>query len=85
MLTSEETFLADEGRAMRWLLPAAAESVEEAVLNALCKAQTVTGRDNHTRHALPIEPVTALIERRRPRDTAGASEDNGAQTKHSKG
>ena len=49
----------DEAQGMEGLFPAVVESVEEAVLNSLCAAETVAGRDGHIRHALP----TALIAR----------------------
>jgi D-aminopeptidase len=62
-LTAEQTVLADEGRAMYWLFPAVVESVEEAVLNSLFRAETVVGRDNHVRHALPVEEVVDLVQR----------------------
>jgi D-aminopeptidase len=67
-LTRTETFLADEARVMLWLFPAVAECVEEAVLNSLCRAVTVTGRDGHIRHALPTAEVSRLVEcyRREP-------------------
>jgi D-aminopeptidase len=65
VLTREETVLADEARAMQWLFPAVAESVEEAVVNSLCRAETVRGRDGHVRHALPVEEVSALVARAR--------------------
>ena len=65
VLMREETVLADEARAMLWLFPAVVESVEEAVVNALCRAETVTGRDGHVRHALPVEEVSALVARAR--------------------
>jgi D-aminopeptidase len=48
----------DEGRAMGGLFPAVVESVEEAILNALCGAETLTGRDGHIRHALPLDAVS---------------------------
>ena len=60
-LTRTETVLADEARAMQWLFPAVAESVEEAVLNSLCRAEMVMGRDGHIRHALPVEEVAELV------------------------
>lgn len=41
---------------------AAAEVVEEAVLNALCMAQTISGRDGHTAYALPVGQVSALLQ-----------------------
>jgi D-aminopeptidase len=51
---------------MGWLFPAVVESVEEAVLNSLLRAETVTGRDDHTRHALPVDEVVDLLRRVRP-------------------
>jgi D-aminopeptidase len=60
-LTTTETVLADEGRAMYWLFPAVVESVEEAVLNSMFRAETVVGRDGHIRHSLPVEKVAALV------------------------
>jgi len=60
-ITRMESVVADEARAMQWLFPAVAESVEEAVINALCCAKTVTGRDGHVRHALPADEVATLV------------------------
>ncbi len=62
-LTRTETVVADEALAMQWLFPAVVESVEEAVINSLCRAESVTGRDGHVRHALPVEEVSALVAR----------------------
>ena len=62
-LTTTQTMLADEPRAMRWLFPAVVESVEEAILNSLCRAETMVGRDGHVRHALPVEEVADLVNR----------------------
>jgi D-aminopeptidase len=64
-LTRTATVVADEARAMQWLFPAVVESVEEAVINSLCRAETVTGRDGHIRHALPVDEVAALVARAR--------------------
>jgi D-aminopeptidase len=60
-LAAVQTVLADEAKAMNWLFPAVVESVEEAVLNSLFRAETVAGRDGHVRHALPVEEVVALV------------------------
>jgi D-aminopeptidase len=60
-LTTTRTVLADEARAMTSLFPAVAESVEEAVLNSLFRAETVVGRDGHTRRALPVDKVATLV------------------------
>jgi D-aminopeptidase len=56
-LTASATVLVDEPKAMRWLFPAVVEAVEEAVLNSLFAAETITGRDGHVRYELPIEQV----------------------------
>lgn len=39
------------------LFQAVVEATEEAVLNSLFRAETVTGRDGNTSHALPLERV----------------------------
>ena len=62
-LTTTQTMLADEKIVMGALFPAVVESVEEAVLNSLFRAETLTGRDGNTRYALPVEEVAALIRR----------------------
>jgi D-aminopeptidase len=62
-LTRSETVVIDEGKIMQWLFPAVIESVEEAVLNSLFRAVTVRGRDDHVRHALPVEDVARLVMR----------------------
>jgi D-aminopeptidase len=64
-LTVTQTVLADEAEAMAWLFPAVVESVEEAVLNSLFQAETVVGRDDHVRHALPVKEVAALVHKSR--------------------
>jgi D-aminopeptidase len=43
---------------------AVVESVEEAIYNSLLQARTVSGRDGHTRYALPAEQVVALLRER---------------------
>jgi D-aminopeptidase len=53
--------LVDEARLMRRLFDAVVEGVEEAVLNALWRAETVVGRDGHTLYALPLEKVAAWV------------------------
>lgn len=42
-----------------------AEATEEAIYNALVRADTMTGRDGHTTKALPVEEVKRLIDERR--------------------
>ena len=65
-LTTTRTVLADERGAMAGLFPAVVECVEEAILNSLCRAETVVGRDGNTRHALPVDEVVALVPKSRP-------------------
>lgn len=47
------------------LFRAAVETTEEAVLNALCAAEPIVGRDGHRRAALPLDRVRALLRVRR--------------------
>jgi D-aminopeptidase len=51
---------------MSALFRAAVESVEEAVLNSLFQAKTLSGRDGNTRYALPVDEVAALVRRCQP-------------------
>jgi D-aminopeptidase len=60
-LVALQPLIAGEGRAMTWLFPAVVECVEEAVLNSLFRAETMTGRDGHTIHALPVERVVERV------------------------
>jgi D-aminopeptidase len=53
--------VANEGAVLEGLFVAVAEAVEEAVLNALCAAETMVGRDGHVAHALPVAEVRALV------------------------
>ena len=65
-LTARQMVVADEAKAMYWLFPAVVESVEEAVLNSLFRAETVVGRDGHTRHALPLDEVVRVMRKHQP-------------------
>ena len=51
------------------LFTATIEATAEAVLNALCAAETMTGRDNHTTPALPLDRVRDLLRTLAPHDT----------------
>ncbi|HEV3378387.1 MAG TPA: P1 family peptidase [Thermoleophilaceae bacterium] len=51
----EMRLLRDDAPAMRDLFEAAGEVVHESVLNSLCAADAMTGRDGHTVEALPYE------------------------------
>jgi D-aminopeptidase len=52
---------------MNPLLRAAAEATEEAILNALCAAETMTGVHGHTAHELPLDTLVNVMQRYRPR------------------
>jgi D-aminopeptidase len=52
--------------AMTSLFRAAAEATEEAILNAMCMAQTMTGREGRTVHALPLDLLQKVMRRYRP-------------------
>lgn len=43
------------------LVEAAAEAVEEAILNALCMAETMTGYQGRTAHALPLDALVEIL------------------------
>ncbi len=43
------------------LVEAAAEAVEEAILNALCMAETMTGSKGRTAHALPLDELVTIL------------------------
>lgn len=45
---------------------AAIESTEEAILNALVAAETMTGRDGHTDRAIPHDRLVDVWRRYRP-------------------
>src|SRR5262249_38772685 len=55
--------LAENGPAISELFQATVESVEEAILNSLFRAETVVGRDGNVREALPIERVVEIMRR----------------------
>jgi D-aminopeptidase len=52
--------------AMTSLFRAAAEATEEAILNALCMAETMTGKDGRTVHALPLDRLEQVMRSYRP-------------------
>ena len=57
--------IADGPRAGTILSPlfrATVEATEEAVVNALLAARTMTGRDGHTLHALPVDRTLELLD-----------------------
>ncbi len=45
------------------LFEAAADAVEEAIINAMCMATTTVGRDGHTSHALPLDLLQDVMRK----------------------
>ncbi|RKX47127.1 MAG: S58 family peptidase, partial [Thermotogae bacterium] len=45
------------------LFKATAEAVEEAIINSLLQAKTMTGRDDHVRYAIPKEELVRIMEK----------------------
>lgn len=52
----------DDGRTIDEFFLAAVESVEEAILNSLIAAETMTGRDGITAYAIPHDRLVALLK-----------------------
>jgi len=50
---------------MNPLIDAAAEAVEESILNALTAAETMTGQEGRTAYALPVDELKRLAEKAR--------------------
>jgi D-aminopeptidase len=59
--------------AMSPLFEAAIEATEEAIVNSLVAARTMTGRDGRTAHAIPHDRLVAAMERYGRRPDARAS------------
>ncbi len=57
--------------AMTPLFLAAAEATEEAILNAMCMAETMTGLQGRTVHALPLDRLAEVVGRARAALSAG--------------
>jgi D-aminopeptidase len=49
--------------AINLLFQAAIEATEEAILNSLFSAETMVGRDDYVRHALPLKETVAIMRR----------------------
>lgn len=62
-VTARRERLEDEAGVMPVLFQAVIESVEEAIINALLRAETMTGRDDNTRLALPIDRLKEILKR----------------------
>lgn len=61
-VTQTVTRMTETGRVMDEFFLAVTESVEEAILNALVAAETMTGRDGNTLHALPHDALAYWLD-----------------------
>ena len=59
-----ETRVRDNSDEMAGIFRAVVEATEEAVLNALFAAETMTGRDGNVREGLPLAKVRVILESR---------------------
>ncbi|HHW18785.1 MAG TPA: P1 family peptidase [Firmicutes bacterium] len=57
------SFVRDDSPVLGAVFQAAVEATEEAVLNALFRARTMVGRDNHIRAGIPIDKVCEILRR----------------------
>lgn len=62
-LTHALEIVVEDGPAIDALFQATVEATEEAILNALFKAETMVGRDGHVREALPLDRVREIMAR----------------------
>lgn len=62
-LIQPQLSLVDEGQGLNGLFEAVVESVEEAVLNSLCRADTMIGRDDQTAYGLPLDDLLEIVQR----------------------
>jgi D-aminopeptidase len=60
---STRPVMVNDAPVMDALFRAVVESVEEALLNSLCRAETMTGRDGHIAQALPLDRVVEIVRR----------------------
>ncbi|HEX9865303.1 MAG TPA: P1 family peptidase [Acidimicrobiia bacterium] len=51
--------------AMDRLFHAVADATEESIINALCAAETMIGRDSRTAHAIPLDRLVDIVDRHR--------------------
>ncbi|MBI4670163.1 MAG: P1 family peptidase [Chloroflexi bacterium] len=62
-LTLPLTQVVEDGALINTLFDAVAEATEEAVLNSLFQAETMTGRDNRIIHALPLPETVEIMHK----------------------
>jgi D-aminopeptidase len=59
--TMQTEIVLDSGRTIDNLFQATVEATEEAIINALFRATSLTGRDGHFREALPVDAVVKIM------------------------
>lgn len=57
------THVVESGTLIDQMFQATVEATEEAIINALFAAETMTGRDGNTRSALPVDEALRIVER----------------------
>lgn len=62
-ITLDLPHVVEQGHLIDALFQATVEATEEAVVNALFRATTVVGRDDHVRYALPLEPTLQILRK----------------------
>lgn len=62
-VTAQRERLEDEAGVMPVLFQAVIESVEEAIINALLRAETMTGRDGNVWPAIPLDRFQKILRR----------------------
>jgi D-aminopeptidase len=63
-LVRQVALVDEHGPAIDALFAATVEATEEAVINAICAANAIVGRDDHRREALPTDEVLAILRQR---------------------
>ncbi|MFN8371864.1 MAG: P1 family peptidase [Anaerolineae bacterium] len=61
-MVREQVMFMERGDDINVFFTAVVEAVEEAILNALCMAQTMTGRDGNVLHGIPIDKLVDLLD-----------------------
>jgi D-aminopeptidase len=62
-LTIDVRQVVETGSLINRLFQATVEATEEAIINTLFAAETLTGRDGNTRYGLPIEETLEILDR----------------------
>jgi len=63
--SNEVTVMNEQHPAIDALFTAVVETTKESVINALCTAHSIDGRDGHRLEALPLDATLAILQRHR--------------------